>query len=92
LRARPAVHIPADPDGFVAIGGDHHCLVDVERPAVVPRQVVHIRRIGDDDRVEVLLAHPLFGPSDPALVLGLVEDMLSWHDNRASTRSINQEN
>jgi hypothetical protein len=76
-RAVP-VHVAADPDRLGVVLCDDDRLVHVKRPAVVSREVVHVRRVRNHERVEVALAEPLFGPLDPRLVLRLGED-IEWH-------------
>ena len=68
------VHLPANPDGFVAFGRDDDPLMDVERPPVVAREVVHVRRVRDEHRVQPAFGYPLFRPGDSSLVLAAVED------------------
>jgi hypothetical protein len=78
-RAGPVrVHVAADPDGLVVFAGEDDGLVDVKRPAVVPGEVVHVRRVGHDERVEVARLEPGSRPFDPPFVLRPRKDV-SWH-------------
>ncbi len=63
-----AVHAPADPDGLIGVGAHHHHLGDVERPAVVAREVVHVGRVGRDQHVDAGPGHGGPGLSDAFLV------------------------
>ena len=59
--------------GSVEIQRDDHALVDVERPAVIAGQVIHVGGVADDQRVEPGRRHPLLRRREPRGELRFVE-------------------
>ena len=59
------------------IKAKHHALMDIERPAVITGQPVHVTRVGDDQRIDTAVLHCCAGSGNTPVKLSKGE-MQCW--------------